>query len=224
MIILVISGSDERFQIISSHIKPMGFEVVHYSYVQKALDNLAEINPRAIIVNAQDFPRHWKVVVQFVRSEKSKEACPIYLFTGPDFPTEEKSKASFLGVNRQLDENIENWNEIEDFFERLSRNILPGERRKYSRLVVEPWHRFNFMFVNPNEKKVVTGDLLTISVLTRNIAPNTEVAECSMRIGGSVYSPVCRIVNISDTVSIEFISFPENGKRKLVKYLKGFSA
>ena len=235
MILLVISGSEERFDTLSKHVKPLGFDLVHYSHVQKALDNFKEINPRALIVSAQDFPRHWKVVVQFVRCERIKEVCPIYLFTGPGFTTEDKTKASFLGVNHHLEENFDDLNEIVNFLEMLSRNVLPDERRRHSRLVVEPWHRFNFLFVSPDKRKIVTGDLLTISIggitfkphdreLVKDIAQDTEVPECSLRIGSSIYSLDCKLVRISDTVSIQFISIPEQGKRTLVKYLRDISA
>ncbi|MDR1588437.1 MAG: hypothetical protein LBS57_13370, partial [Treponema sp.] len=34
-------------------------EIIHYSQALKAMDNIEEINPDAIIISACDFPRHW---------------------------------------------------------------------------------------------------------------------------------------------------------------------
>jgi hypothetical protein len=235
MILLVLSGSNEKFRTIAGHVQPLGFDLVHYCHVQKAMDNLEEINPKAIIVSAQDFPRHWKAFVQFVRSGRVKEICPIFLLTGHNFTTDDKTQASFLGVNRQLSESLADWEELESFLNMLSKHIHPDERRRHTRLVVEPWHRFNFMFVSPVERKIITGDIKTISIaglafkphnpeLLKGIAQGAEISECSFRVGGDIYSLACKIARIDKNVSIHYVSLPEKGKRTLAKYLRDISA
>ncbi|MGL4986391.1 MAG: hypothetical protein ACRC5H_04540 [Treponemataceae bacterium] len=40
--------------------------LINYTSPIKLLDNFDEIQPEVIIINAQEFPRHWKVIVQFL--------------------------------------------------------------------------------------------------------------------------------------------------------------
>jgi hypothetical protein len=80
-------------RILYLYVKPLGFELIRYHHVLKAMDNIDETDPSGIIISARDFPRHWKTMVQFVRSERPKDACPIIILKGENFPLEETSKA-----------------------------------------------------------------------------------------------------------------------------------
>ena len=213
----------------------MGFELIHYSHVLKALDNIDEIKPDAIIVSAKDFPRHWKVLVQFVRSIFAKENCPIILLTGHIFPEEEKSKASYLGVSCQINESLGDREEFDRLQNVLSRHKQTDERRMFFRLVVAPWHRFGFIFVNPADRVCVPGDLITISTggisfkpaescLVNNLSVDMELDECSLRVGSEIYSVICRIVRLGKTISMQFFSLPDEGKEVLNTYLNDISA
>jgi len=235
MRLLTVLGSDEKSLAISKQTEPLGYEIIHYCHVLKAMDNIDEIHPHAIIVSAQDFPRHWKILVRFVRTVMTKESCPIILLKGDNFPEEEKSKASFLGVNLQLNETLNDQDEIDQMLNLLSRHRQSEERRMYNRLTVEPWHRFGFMFVRPSDKLIIHGDLVTISMgglsfkpadasLMNDIDAGIELEECSLRIGGDIYSISCHILRISSIVSLQFSSIPEQGKEVLSKYLQDFSS
>jgi hypothetical protein len=199
------------------------------------MDNIDEINPGAIIVSARDFPRHWKILVQFARAGLAKEDCPIIVLKTPDFSDEESSKASFLGISCLVNDNLDNPAEAEDFLRILSRHIKANERHLNHCLFVEPWSRFGFMFARPQDKLIVPCELLTISTtgvsfkhagfdLMKGLSPGMELAECSLRLGGAIFSPVCRLVNIDKSVSMEFVSFPDGGKQVLEQYLEGFSS
>jgi hypothetical protein len=235
MKLLAVLGSDGNYAVVSRRVKPLGFETVRYRHVVKAMDNIDEINPDAIIVSARDFPRHWKIFVQFIRAVPAPKNCPIIVLKTPDFSDEESSKASFLGVSCLVNDNLDNPAELEDLLKILSRHIKVNERRLNRRFFVEPWFRFGFMFARPQDKLIVPCELVTISIagisckpagfdLIKGLYPGMELAECSLRLGSAIFSPICRLVRIDSAVSIEFVSFPDGGKQILEQYLEGFSA
>jgi hypothetical protein len=231
MKLLLVLGSDDTYNLISLYIRPLGFEVIRYYNVLKAMDNIDEADPSAIIISARDFPRHWKTMVQFVRNERPKYICPIILLKGDNFPLEETSKAFYLGVSGIVDEALDNSTEIDRLQGILSRYIPVDEKRKTHRYQTKKWHRFNFVFASPWDKTIVTGEVKTISsgglsfypdhsALMKDIRLNTELTECSLRAGDVILSPVCRLARTGRIVSMEFISFPGDEQQTLDDYLE----
>jgi len=229
--LLLVLGTEETHNMISFYVRPLGFEVIHYSHVIKAMDNLDEIDPQAIIISARDFPRHWKIMVQFARHERSKDVCPIIILRGKDFSQDESHKASFLGVSGIVNEELENTAEIDRLQGILSRYLPVAEKRRNRRYHTGHGEHLGFVFVSPAENSLVTGEVKTISAgglsflpdnpsLMKNIGLNTELEECSLRAGDSILSPVCRLVRTGRSVSIQFTSFPENEPEILNKYLE----
>ena len=234
MKLLLVLGSDDNCDIISRSIRPLGFELIRYRHVLKAMDNIDEINPSAIVVSAKDFPRHWKILVQFVRSERPKEICPIIVLkSGKSFSTEETSKAFFLGVSGVVDDALNKPEELDRLQNILSRYVPVHEKRKAHRFIVEPWNRIGFLFVNAAGKSIITGDVKTISagglsflpdesMPKEGIAQNSELKECSLRIGDAILSPVCRVIRNGRVLSLEFASFNKDQRRILDQYLDEF--
>ncbi|MDR0451145.1 MAG: PilZ domain-containing protein [Treponema sp.] len=231
MKLLLVMGSDDTSNLISLYIKPLGFELIRYHYVLKAMDNIDEADPSAIIISARDFPRHWKTMVQFVRSERPKDLCPIILLKGNNFPLEETSKAFYLGVSGIVDEALNDSAEINRLQNILSRYIPLEEKRRARRYQAKKWQRLNFVFAGPKDKTIVTGEVKTISTgglsfypehpaVMKDIWLNTELAECSLRVGDKILSPVCRLARTGRIVSMEFVSFPREEEGILEKYLE----
>ena len=233
MKLLLVLGADDSYEIISKSIKPLGFELIRYRHVLKAMDNIDEINPDAIVISARDFPRHWKIIVQFVRSERPKETCPIIILKGKSFSDGETSEAFFLGVSGIVDDALDKPEELDRLQNILSCYVPINDKRKYRRFFVEHWKRVGFLMANVTGKSIITGNVITISanglsfvpdksMPTENIAVNSELRECSLRIGDAIISPVCRIVRVGKTLSMEFISFPNDEQRILNQYLEDF--
>jgi hypothetical protein len=223
-------GSDDICNLISLYIKPLGFEMIRYYNVLKAMDNIDETDPSAIVISARDFPRHWKTMVQFVRTERPKDLCPIILLKGNNFPLEETSKAFYLGVSGIVDETLDNSAEIERLQGILSRYIPVDEKRRARRYQTQKWQRFNFIFASPRDKTIITGDVKTISIgglsfypdhsaLMKDIRLNTELTECSLRAGDDILSPCCRLARTGRIVSLEFVSFPGEEQEILENYI-----
>jgi len=233
MKLLLVLGSDDNFDVISRSIPPLGFEIIRYRHVLKAMDNMDEVSPSAILVSARDFPRHWKILVQFVRSERSKESCPILLLKGGTFSTEETSKAFFLGVSGVLDDALESPEKLDRLQNILGRYVPVHEKRKHHRYLVEPWHRIAFLVANFSGKSIVAGSVQNLSIGGLSFAPanieplgndalSKRFTECSLRVGDAILSPTCRIVRNGQIVSMEFVSFPKGEQRILEQYLEEF--
>ena len=230
MKLLVILNSDDVFNFISYNVKPLGFELIRYFHVLKAMDNIDEIEPRAIVISARDFPRHWKAFVQFVRAQRSKEDCPIIVLTAENFPMEERSKASFLGVSGTVTDALDDPMEMDRLQAILGRHLPVNEKRRSHRIHVESGYGFNYLFVQPNDGVLVTGAIRDISAgglsflpdnpnLMKSIGLNAELAECSLRAGGSIFAPTCRLARTGRIVSMEFMSMPEEDRDAFNKYL-----
>jgi hypothetical protein len=231
MKLLLILGSDESLDIISRNIKPLGFDLIRYHHVLKAMDNIDEIDPAGIIISARDFPRHWKILVQFVRAERSKELCPIILLIGNTFSPEEAAKAFHIGVSGVVPEDPSRSAEIDRLQSILERYLEVDDKRKARRYHTEDWTRFGFCAAKPLDKAIITGRVETISVtglsfraddpdLIESIPGDEELSECSLRVGDSILSPICRIIRKEPALSLEFIFLPGEEHIRLESYLE----
>ena len=230
MKLLLVLGSNETFEIITRYVKPLGFEMIRYYNVLKAMDNIDETDPTGIIISARDYPRHWKTMVQFVRAERPKSTCPIIILKGETFTLDDSTQASFLGVSGIVTESLDNPAEIGRIQE-IPRRYLPvDEKRRSRRYIVQPWQRLKLVFALPEDKALVTGELKTISTGGISFLPdhsklliktmiNETFDECSLRVGDSFLSPKCRLVRSGRIISMEFMTFPENELAVLDDYL-----
>ena len=233
MKLLLVLGSDDNYETISRSVQPLGFEIIRYRHVMKAMDNLDEIDPQAIMVSARDFPRHWKILVQFVRSERPKEACPVVLLKASTFSTEETSKAFFLGANGVLDDALEAPGRLDRLQNIMGRYVPVHEKRRNIRYTMEPWHHVGFIAANLCGSEIAVGNVRDISLCGLSFVPgksgppkearlHEEFGECSLRVGDAILSPTCRLVRTGKTVCMEFVRFPKGEKRILEEYLEEF--
>jgi hypothetical protein len=232
MKLLVILGSDEIFDIIAQNIKPLGFDLIWYRHVLKAMDNIDEIDPTGIIINAKDFPRHWKIIVQFTRSDRPKESCPIIILKGKDFSLEEASKAFYLGVSGIVSEDLSNAAEVDRLQKILGRYVAIEDKRKTQRFHAETWNRLGICISNPQDKTMINGMVKTISssgisfvpddtTTVGNLIEGQELSDCSLRTGDTILSPICRVVRVGPEISLEFLFLPNDEQDKLDSYLEG---
>ncbi len=97
MKILVISESDVTLKSYSDFFSSNGFETICYSWLLKALDNITEIKPDIVLINSIDYPRHWKTLVQYIRS-MHEYVSKIILVVPREVETEEQKKIDALNV------------------------------------------------------------------------------------------------------------------------------
>jgi hypothetical protein len=195
------------------------------------MDNIDEIDPVGIIISAKDFPRHWKSMVSFVRYERHKHECPIVILKGDAFPEEEINKAMALEVNGLVLESLENPAETEKIQTLLARYVSVEDKRKNRRYRPEGWSRFAFVFSHPEDEKLITGTVKTVSstgiafetdhpALVDGLKTDTTLNNCSLRTGDHILSPACAIRHTGKILAMEFLSFPDQERETLDIYLE----
>ncbi|MDR0586423.1 MAG: PilZ domain-containing protein [Treponema sp.] len=231
MKLLLVLASDDTFNTISVFLNPLGFELIRYRQILKAMDNIDETDPAGIIISARDFPRHWKTMIQFVRSERPKTECPVILLKGGNFPEEEANKAAYLGVNGIVLESLKDSAEVDQIQNILARYVSVDDKRKSRRYRAESWTRFGFMFSNPLDEKIITGTVKTVSstgvsfepdhpALVKDLKNDAEIPGCSLRAGNTILSPSCILRRTGKIMSLEFTSFSDEEKEKLETYFE----
>jgi hypothetical protein len=203
-------------------MKPLGYDIIRYRHAVKAMDNIDEVDPQGVIISAKDFPRHWKIIVQLIRNERSRSACPIVLLKGKDFTREERSKAFYLGVNGVVSESLSSTLEIGRLQRILDRQVPEAEKRK-------EW--LGFVFTHPVDGSIVSGEIKTITgeglefqpdrgLDPQDITAGQDLAECSLRLGNTIFSPICRVERTGIVLSLRFASLREEEWDKLNACLK----
>lgn len=227
---LLLIESDRIADIARFYLRPLGFDTIRYRNPVKALDNLEEIDPDALIVSSRDFPRHWKVISQAIRAEKDKDRCVIVLLKGELFPLEEAAKASAIGVNGVVRDDLDDRREQARFQELLKRYIVVDEERAADRIAPSPWDRLDFMFAHPRSLQTIGGRLEAVSslglsfvpespALVADLGPGDGIDDCSMRVGGDIIELSCRVVHGGRLLGLEIERIADDDRSRLEDYL-----
>jgi hypothetical protein len=228
---LLLIENDNAANLAEFYLKPLGFEAVRYRNPLKALDNLSEINPDAILLSAKDYPRHWKVIAATVRAERSKEECVLILLKGEFFPFEEAAKAIHLGINGVIRDNLDDRHEQTQFQRLLKRYVAIDDSRGAERLAPSPWDRFEFMFSHPKTLVPVVGLVETVSLsglsflpesptLCSDILAGSILEDCSMRVGDRILSPSCLVARSERVLGLAIRGMEDEEKVYYDKYLR----
>jgi len=227
---LLLIESDRIADIARFYLRPLGFETIRYRNPVKAIDNLEELDPDAIVVSARDFPRHWKILAQAVRAERSKDECVIVLLKGEAFPIEEAAKAAQLGVNGVLKDDLSDRREQGRFQALLKRYIVVDEDRATDRIMPSSWDRLDFMFAHPSSLSPISGKLEAISpnglsfvpdnpALSADLAAGDRIEDCSMRVGADILELSCTIAHAGRVLGLEIDSIADDDRSRLEEYL-----
>lgn len=96
---LLISDDELIVTPLDSYLKNHQFDTIIYKWLIKALDNIEEIKPDLIVISAAEYPRHWKTLVQFVKSGIGGDNVKIFLYEPSPLSDEDKLKAEKLQVS-----------------------------------------------------------------------------------------------------------------------------
>lgn len=231
---MLVMASDKVAKLSSYYLRPLGFDIIRYLNPVKAMDNVEEIDPEAILFSAEDFPRHWKPFIQMVRMYRPKDTCVFLLLKGDRFTFDEAAKAVFLGVNGVIHENLANKAELTRFQQVLKRYLALDEMRSAERFVPSPYDRLDFTFANPDSYAIVTGKIESISTnglsfrpdsheSVQGLAPGSDIPDCSMRIGDEIRSFPCRLLRTGPALAMEFHGATEADKASISSYLGSFA-
>ena len=95
---LIISEDESVYTTLDNILKKASYDTIIYKWLLKALDNIEEIRPDLIVVSSSEYPRHWKTLVQFVKSGIGGDNVDIYLYEPTPVSAEDEEKAKILGV------------------------------------------------------------------------------------------------------------------------------
>jgi len=228
---LLVVASDKAFKLVSFYTRPLGFETIRYRVPIKAMDNVDEVDPDAVIISAEDFPRQWKIIVQFIRTERPKERTTIIILKGSNFKYEEAAKASHLGVNGIVSENLDDPEELDRLQAILGRYTPTEEARVARRVRPADWDRLEFVFSAPGSGSMVTGHVESISVSGLSFIPDRledleglkvgdVLPECSLRAGSTIISTGGRIARLGGTMALAFVDMEKADQNTLEWYLQ----
>ena len=95
---LIISEEQTVCDSLNAVLVKAGYDTIVYKWLLKALDNIEEIRPDCIVVSSSEYPRHWKTLVQFVKSGIGGDNVDIYLYEPNPMSAEDEEKARILGI------------------------------------------------------------------------------------------------------------------------------
>jgi hypothetical protein len=221
MKLLMVIASDELCKRVTPYIKPLGFDPIRYYDALKAMDNLDEITPGAVVMSARDFPKHWKLLLQFMRCIFPLTTFPFILLKGLCFSLEDAARACYLGATL-LNEQLDQPSDVAALRSVLSAGPVSKRREPIRK-------RFSFMLLHPFSGVIVAGDVKGVSeeylsflptTPLENVPLHTELTECSLRAGESVLSPRCLLTRKGHVVVLRFLSFPGDEGALFAAYLR----
>ena len=140
---LIISEEQNVYSTLNDILIKADYDTIIYKWLLKALDNIEEIRPDLIVVSSSEYPRHWKTLVQFVKSGIGGDDIDIYLYEPNPISDEDEEKAKVLGVTGCFNK-----------FEEFENLIKPEVSIKEEAAIPNTGH---FMFTHPISKKFISG-------------------------------------------------------------------
>jgi hypothetical protein len=226
---IIFTKNEDLISHLSYHLLPLSFQIEHESDSSRLFD-LLKNDYDLIVFDIRDFPRHWKPIVKLLREDKSKEQAIIILINASKFPFEEAAKAIYLGVNGIIEYDADNKREIYRMMEIFKRYRSVKENRRFMRIIPEPDEVFQILFTNPHTQKIITGNVVDISIqglmfhplepeMIHGLEEGDTVPHCSLQIGDHVITLECRLTRVGGSVGMEFTYFNEDAHHRLFTYL-----
>ena len=228
MIALLISGSQDEYRSIKSALEEKNYGVVQYDNFLKAYDNLEEIHPDVIVVNSQDYPRHWKIIASTANFRLSKnvktiilvnqefsekkdiESLPACAFA---YDTEENFDKSLffnlLNSPEKFESSQSEYFDEEDFSAPTVQEILANSTDDY----ISTGTKCNFAYMNPSVMSIITGKVISFVYPEICFLPDRKegfeslyigqiLDDCSLKTEIGVSSVKTCVTDISDTITM----------------------
>jgi hypothetical protein len=216
---MLVLGTGALYLKLNEILTSLAVETIVYRHIQKAMDNIEEVDPDAVMIDAGAFPRHWKSFVQFMRETGRRKHCPVMLIKGKTFSPTDKDKAVFLGVDAILNESFTGEGDRANLKSIINSLISGGPVSKAENNVEKA--RFGLLITHPLTGALLSGAVKTISedglifcpdlsALALTIPLYCELSACSFRAGDTILAPVLRLVKRDPNLYFTFVSFPGN--------------
>lgn len=230
MRIVLVSSKEELRDIIRSQFSPHGTEIIQYGNPIKAMDNLDELDPDVVLFSAEDYPRHWKPFLTFLRQSKGRDASVFVLLKGESFAFEEASKAQALEVNGIVREDLSDGKELLRLKELVQRYKETNDLRAAKRYVPDELDNIEFLCTHPETFDLLTGNVEDLSSMglsftpdapehTEGLTHDTVIPACSLRVGEEILSFAARVVRNERRLSLTYVSLDEAGRETIETYI-----
>ena len=231
MKILLITDKETTKEILSFHLTPLGFEFLHYLNPIKAMDNIEEIDPDIVLFSGEDFPRHWKPFLQYLRSFRERDKTIFILLSPEHLEVEEAAKAIFLGVNGIIIEDFSDESRLDQLRRLVSRYKMLNDKRIVPRYVPMSADKMDLVFNHPDSMKLVTGTIKNISFsgasflpdnpqITLDLTPGKKINHCSLKLGENIISFNASVLRNSNILILDFDSLTDESRDQLSVYLE----
>lgn len=199
---LIISDDAQFTKTIDSFFTRKGHSTIIYKWLIKAMDNLEEIKPDILIISADEYPRHWKSLVQFMESGIAGKEHKIYLYKKEKIEGEEELKIQKLNIAKVFDnlDSITLNTTFADCFPKTQQaeNIVNKEttsETENSLIITNPGtHNFvygKYSFINEKAIKFSTNDEFYLPKI------NEYIEKLSYRFNNKLYSTSGKILNVA---------------------------
>ena len=230
MTAFLVTLKDDVRNLISFHLEPLGFHVRCFGNPLVVIDHLAVELPDLILFHSGDFPRQWKPLLVILRQRATRETSVFVLVTGADFEPEEAAKASHLGANGLLREDLSEKELIQTIKDIYRRYRPLKEKRNFRRLVPGNVDKFGFLFTHPRKAVILAGHVSDVSLqgiafrpldptLTSDLRKGEQIKNCSMRVGDHIIAVNCRVARNREEMGLQFESFGPGDHHLLLRYV-----
>ncbi len=228
MIMMLVSETQDKSENLVKFFKEQSIDIVHYNSPVKALDNIQEIRPDAIVIDAVDFPRHWKVITQYLRYDTSKNDIVVILIVNDVFSVLEVDKTIKVGVQGVINVDLPYEAVVIHARDILSKYKCATFNSKRREGCVSS-QSCSFLFVEPHTESIVTGkvkDLTATSLLfipdikMEEIEVGDEIETCSLKLFDNIITPQCSVKEVKDYIKFEFINMKNDDENMIVNFLE----
>ncbi len=227
MIMMLVSDVQDESKGLIRFLKEKSMNMVHYNSPLKALDNLQEIKPDALIIDAVDFPRHWKVLTQYLRYDTSKNDVVIILVVNSQFSALEVDKALKIGVQGVI--NVEQPYDVvlksaKDIFTKYKCLAFRSGNSKSDFASAD----CSFLFVEPTSLSIVTGKVKELQTTSMLFIPDMKVEglnagdilmNCSLKLRDKIITPHCKVLEAENYLNLEFESLSLDDEKIIHEFL-----
>jgi hypothetical protein len=199
MKLLAVLSDEERIAALKSELDGLGAELLCYSSVPKAMDNIDEIRPEAVIISAEEFPLVCNVFSAFAAAQEN----PPRVILDGRLGAKDAEEAFNSGVYAVIDER--RMTDLRRFVAGTSTHSVASAIPALTALC----------FVNPFTGRLETCDGARYATYIHcasplpGLADGTLIKEVSVRIdGSSIIDPWCRVYQKAPGAFLDYVYMP----------------
>lgn len=217
--------------LIQYHLEPMGLPVQATEDPVTPIRDLEGEEPAVVLWSVPEFPRQWKPVLSHLRYFRARAETVFVLLAPGGLEPDETAKATHLGVNGIVDEDVSTKGGANRLLDLLRRYRTLQDKRSFTRYVVGDFDHVGLAFVHPAVRALVTGQVTEVSLKGLSFLPDrperitdlhigSDLGDCSLRAGEHIVRVSCRIMRSGRDLGLQFVTFEEGAHELLRSYIQ----